>query len=198
MTPNTTSPHFVPSQLSTDPACDPYISYTEDIVPTDLKDKLTKLLEDKDSSFISVGGSRDVLYFGEHGYWYTGAYHEAKETPVEVQELLDCVRPSLPDSKCWLNSCLVTRYSDNNSHIPMHSDNEVNIDPESVIVSVSLGEQRTINFSHKSKQQSLVLKDGSVYVMSRISQEVWKHGIDPVDDNTGSKSTDSTEGTGIR
>ena len=80
----------------------------------------------------------------------------------------------------------------------MHSDNEVNIDPESVIVSVSLGEQRTINFSHKSKQQSLVLKDGSVYVMSRISQEVWKHGIDPVVDNTGSSSTDSTKGTGIR
>ena len=40
MTPNTTSPHFAAPQISSDPACDPYLSYQEDIVPVDLKNKL--------------------------------------------------------------------------------------------------------------------------------------------------------------
>ena len=103
-------------------------------MPVDLKNKLIKLLEDSSADFSSVGGSRDVVYFGEHGYWYTGAYHPAKETPLEIQDLLDSVRPCLPNSKSWLNSCLVTRYTGNSSHIPQHCDNEVLIDPESVIV----------------------------------------------------------------
>ena len=190
MTPNTTSPHFAAPQISSDPACDPYLSYQEDIVPVDLKNKLIKLLEDSSADFSSVGGSRDVVYFGEHGYWYTGAYHPAKETPLEIQDLLDSVRPCLPNSKSWLNSCLVTRYTGNSSHIPQHCDNEVLIDPESVIVTVSLGQERTIKFTHKSSEKSLELKDGSVYVMSRVSQEIWNHGIEPLSNEEDEKESD--------
>ena len=184
MTPNTSSPHFdpLPSQRSSSPACDPYVKYTEDVVPDALSETLLQLIESSSADFTEIGGSRDVLYFGEHGYWYTGAYHQAKPIPLELQDLIDCVRPSLPNKKSWLNSCLITRYKGANSHIPMHCDNEVNIDPESVIVTVSLGQERTIKFTHNSSsnERKLTLKDRSVYVMSRLSQEVWKHEIEPL------------------
>ncbi len=184
MTPNTVSPHFAQSQLSSGPICDPYIAYKEDVVANDARDKLMELLKDSSNEFKPVGNSRDVLYFGEHGYWYTGAYHEAKQTPPQIQSLLDAVRPSLPDSTCSLNSCLVTRYTGAESHIPMHCDNEVTIDPESMIVTVSLGEEREVRFSHASSntEKCLLVKDSSVYVMSRFSQDVWKHGIDPLEE----------------
>ena len=199
MTPNTASPHLVMSSLTPGPVCDPYIAYVENVVSYELREKLLQVLETKSTDFTTVGGSRDVLYFGEHGYWYTGAYHQAKPIPLELQDLIDCVRPSLPNTKSWLNSCLITRYKGPNSHIPMHSDNEANIDPESVIVTVSLGQERTLKFTHNasSTEKNLTLKDGSVYVMSRLSQEIWKHGIEPlesIDDETpGSNNEDQDE-----
>ena len=108
--------------------------------------------------------------------------------------LIDCIRPSLPNTKSWLNSCLVTRYKGPNSQIPMHSDNEASIDPESVIVTVSLGQERTLKFTHisSSAENDLILKDGSLYVMSKLSQEVWKHGIMPLTTPPGTP-TDGNE-----
>ena len=190
MTPNTASPHLIPSSLTLEPECDPYIAYVEDVVNNELREKLLQVLETSSADFTSVGDSRDVLYFGEHGYWYTGAYHQARPIPLEFQDLIDCVRPSLPNTKSWLNSCLITRYKGPTSHIPMHSDNEANIDPESVIVTVSLGQERTLKFTHNasSVERNLTLKDGSVYVMSRLSQEIWKHGIAPLGSDEGETS----------
>ncbi|KAL5271684.1 hypothetical protein ACHWQZ_G000024 [Mnemiopsis leidyi] len=183
LTPNTASPHLVSTLPTQGPACDPYIKYVEDVVTDDLREKLLQVLETSSADFTSVGGSRDVLYFGEHGYWYTGAYHKARTIPLEIQDLIDCVRPSLPNTRSWINSCLVTRYRGPNSHIPMHSDNEASIDPESDIITVSIGQERTLKFIHtaSSAESSLTLKNGSVYVMSRLSQEIWKHGIDPLE-----------------
>ncbi len=77
----------------------------------------------------------------------------------------------------------------------MHSDNEKMIDPESFIVTVSLGKSRTITFSNGKSEEHLDLKDGSVYVMSRFSQDYWRHGISPIDTQTSSASNeeDSTD-----
>ncbi|MCP4456466.1 MAG: hypothetical protein GY816_00320, partial [Cytophagales bacterium] len=82
-----------------------------------MKTKLMEFLEASSDEFKTVGGSRDVIYFGEFGYFYTGAYHAPRETPELIQELLDTIRPSLPDKTSWLNSCLITRYADGKSHI---------------------------------------------------------------------------------
>ncbi len=182
MTPNTISPHHTPKAVMPDPSdvCKPYIDYKEDIVSPDLRSRLMKLLDSLSGDFQTVGGTRDVQYFGEYGYWYTGAYHNAKRTPMEIQELLDAIRPILEDKKSLFNSCLITRYTGSTSGIPMHSDDEVTIDPESTIVTVSLGAERTIKFSNGKETTSLQLKDSSVFLMSRFSQDYWSHGIEPL------------------
>jgi hypothetical protein len=184
MTPNTVSPHFIaPSETqNTSPPCEPFLKYTEGVVSGDLKTRLAGFLTESSNEFKTIGGSREVIYFGEYGYFYTGAYHEAKITPPIIQELLDTVRQKLPDQfkNSWLNSCLVTRYPNKNSSIPFHKDNESFIDPESVIVTVSMGCERTIKFVSESQgEKQLNLKDGSVYLMSRFSQDYWQHGIEP-------------------
>jgi len=85
-----------------------------------------------------------------------------------------------------LNSCLVTRYKDGSKHIPPHRDNELVIDPESLIVTVSLGAEREISFAdnHGTNTKELLLESGSILVTSRYAQDFWLHGIKP-DDSEG-------------
>ena len=186
MTPNTFSPHYEPPSTEDQHPCKPYECYKEDVVPHDVHEKVIKLMEEHVNDFTSVGGSREVLYFGEYSYSYTGTKHDARETPLAIQELLDSIRPHLPNPNCWLNSCLVTRYKGAKSHIPLHRDDEPPIDPESVIVTASLGNQRTLNFVNNAGDQheSLTLQDQSVYVMSRYSQDFWQHEISPLTPET--------------
>ena len=192
MTLNTLSAHYQPPQEQNQCPCEPYECYKEDAIPPAVHEKVTKLLDEHAEDFTSVGGSRDVLYFGEYSYSYTGTKHEARETPLVIQELLDSIRPHLPNPNCWLNSCLVTRYKGAGSHIPLHRDDEPPIDPESVIVTASLGNQRTLNFINNTgdQQRSLTLQDQSVYVMSRFSQDFWQHEISPL---TPESSDDGSE-----
>ena len=183
MTPNTLSAHYVPPQQSV-PQCEPYNLYAENVVPADVRTRVLEFVSDPTNCFTTVGGSRDVLYFGEYGYGYSGAKHSAKDTPLVIQELLDSIRPHLPESNAWLNSCLITRYKGGASHIPLHSDNEPSIDPTSVIVTASIGTERVISFhstSTSSEVKSLSLKDSSIYVMTRYSQDFWQHGINEED-----------------
>ena len=90
------------------------------------------------------------------------------------------VRPNLSDPKSWINSCLITRYDDGVSSIPLHSDDETFVDPESEILTVSIGATRTVKFIDKEENttKSLEVVYGSAYVMSRFSQDFWKHGFD--------------------
>ena len=115
---------------------DPFTSYTENAVTPEMKLKLTDLVERLSENFEQVGESRKVYYTGEFEYFYTGKYHPPTETPFEIQELLDMVRPNLSDPKSWINYCLITRYDDGVSSIPLHSNDETFIDPKSEILTV--------------------------------------------------------------
>ena len=181
MGPNTTSPHVTQG----DPPCDPYNTYAENVIPADLKARLITYLEENSNDFKSEGNtqSRDVMYFGEYGYWYTGGRHEAARTPKILEELFDSVRNQKSDPSSWTNSCLVTRYSTGKNTIPFHRDDELFLDPESEIVTVSLGAKRTIKFidNTTTRVKELEVGDCSVYTMSRYSQDYWKHGIEEED-----------------
>ncbi len=60
-----------------------------------MKIKLVDLVSNElDGKFEPVGGSRDVYYCGEFGYWYTGKFHPARETPAVIQNLLDVIKAS--------------------------------------------------------------------------------------------------------
>ena len=57
----------------------------------------------------------------------------------------------------------------------MHRDDEGAIDPNSTIAAVSIGAERILSFTNgeTTEDQSLTVKDGSLYVMSRFSQDFW-------------------------
>ena len=191
MTPNTSSPHLTSedpgasegiNSVTASAPCEPFVSYKDSAINEDMKDRLLEFVQGPDAAFKNVGNNRDVIYLGEFGYWYTGAYHPAAETPEVIQDLLQVVRPCLSEEKAWINSCLITRYKSNSDHIPLHRDDELYIDPESEIISVSVGADRSLKFvdNAESREEILNVSDCSAYVMSRYSQDFWRHGIDAV------------------
>lgn len=182
MEPNTTSPHI---HRSSDQLCDPFTLYKDEAMPQEIKQQLQTLIEGMESSFVTVGtdNSRDVLYFGEYSYRYSGGEHAAKPLPNEVKELIECIRLGLPNPEMPINSCLVSRYVDGSNSIPPHRDNEATIDPESDIITLSIGAERAMTFTSNGgvniKHQ--VLKDCSMLVSSRRAQDFWLHSIEPCD-----------------
>ena len=177
MAPNTVSPHL----NRDDPPCEPFIKYAENVVSSEMKGKLEKFLQDKSEAFQTLS-ERDVLYYGEYDYWYSGVCHKASREPELIQELFDSVREYKSGSS-WINSCLITRYTNGKNTIPPHRDDESSIDPTSEIVTVSLGAKRVVKFTNNNKmiERELEVNDCSVYTMSRYSQDFWQHHIDEDD-----------------
>ena len=165
--------------------CEPFSLYKDDAISSELKDSLFGLVETMEDSFSTVGSenSRDVLYFGEYSYRYSGGEHAAKPLPDEIKRLIEDIRPSLPNPEMPINSCLVSRYFTGTNSIPPHRDNEPAIDPESDIVTVSVGAERAMTFASNSGNdiQHQMLKDRSMIVSSRFAQDFWLHSINPCD-----------------
>ena len=104
--------------------------------------------------------------------------------PEALKKVLDTLKTTLPpDAKSEFNSCLITRYKTGSNHIPPHRDDEPVIDPESTILTVSLGAQRSMTFENndQSQKEELMLEDRSILISSRFAQDFWKHSI-PQDD----------------
>ncbi len=79
-----------------------------------------------------------------------------------------------------LNSILVNKFDGPESQLAEHSDNEYSIDPESSIYTITVGDQRSIIFRNIFDGSELKHRaaPGSLYVMSRDSQSIFKHRID--------------------
>ena len=182
MQPNTTSPHH---QERITHKCDPFTMYKDDVVSLELNEALTGLTEREKDSFTTIGSenSRDVMYFGEYSYRYSGGEHAAKPLPEEVKNLIASIRPILPNPEMPINSCLVSRYQTGLNSIPPHRDNEPVIDPESDIITVSIGAERQMTFADNngSDVRHQTLLDRSMLVSSRFAQDFWLHSIDSTD-----------------
>lgn len=87
------------------------------------------------------------------------------------------------------NSVLLNYYRDNRDSMGLHSDDEPELGPRPTIASVSLGEERTLVFKHKTSQElapvRLRLAAGSLLVMKGDTQRNWKHGINKEDRHCG-------------
>ena len=183
--PNTVSPHLAKVKTP----CKAYESYETEVLPPELKSELLEFIKAHEGEFTSADteNSRQLLYFGEYSYKYTGSEHPARKPPPILMKVLDSVDPKTGDSRTLkANSCLITRYNSGSSHIPMHRDDEAIIDPESHILTVSLGASRTMRFSNNDESQveSLRLEDCSLLVTSRYAQDFWRHGIPPEEEVT--------------
>ena len=79
-----------------------------------------------------------------------------------------------------LNQCLINRYQDGDSTLSNHSDDELDIDPESMIFTLSLGQERNVIFMDKFSDAEVIhcTKNRELYMMTRSSQAYFSHRID--------------------
>ena len=80
-----------------------------------------------------------------------------------------------------VTSCLVNKFEGAKSSLAEHCDDEASINPQSSIFTLSVGATRTITFRDRFSDEEIrhVAGSGSMYAMSRDSQCVFRHRIDP-------------------
>ena len=188
---NPSSPAMVPntqSPLSSDTIlCNPYVIYSPNAINDTVKHSLEEFISANENDFKNIGNSRDTLYYGQYGYKYSGGEHKAKAMPPPLQELIDLIKPKLSVPESVLNSCLITRYKSGSDFIPLHRDDEPLFNPESEIVTVSIGANRTMEFVYNQgkKSEEVILEDKSMLITSRKAQNFWQHGIKKSDVECG-------------
>ena len=139
--------------------------------------KMVTFLEGE--NFVKENG-HETIKFGE-SYNYNGSRNDSVPMPPIVTTLMDRLNEQyVSEGKPKLNSCLINRYEGPGSYISEHSDNERSIERDSNIFTVSIGQSRTINFRNlvSGDTPSLQVDSGSMYSMTRISQEFYKHRVD--------------------
>lgn len=122
--------------------------------------------------------SRKVAWVGDDGCSYT--YSGVKKSPQPwTPELLMIKNKAEELARFKFNSCLLNLYHNGNEGMGWHSDDEVELDENAPIVSISFGASRKFAFRHKLNGMSvrLFLENGSALVMHSPSQKFWNHSL---------------------
>ena len=125
--------------------------------------------------------NRKVKFYGDAPYRYGDTLHEPCPVPKNsyILTIMDQVKLMFPHYS--FNSVLINQYDNGSNHIPMHADDETQIKPDSDILTISFGESRIIRFCPKNNvlgsEASINLQHGDVFIMSAVSQKLFKHGI---------------------
>ena len=142
-------------------------------------------LLDKCTKYSHHFGNRSVAYYGQYPYTYTGGSH-APTSALENQYLksiLNALDKEYPSFS--YNSAMITRYSNGTEFIPPHSDDEDCIAPKSTIMTISFGQERTLQFEstvNPNTKENVTVRHGDVVTMTQVSQAYFKHSV-PVDDD---------------
>ena len=155
---------------------EPYNSLSENALPEELyKDIYENVLPGL--NYKTMGdGQRDVCYFGKYNYRYKGGNHDPAPYPPQIKQFLDEILKSCDVEA----SVMVSRYNDQDSYCPSHSDNEWTLAPNSDILTVSFGDLRDMEFEkigNPGRKITLPLPANSLLSFSRASQEHWRHAI---------------------
>ena len=143
-------------------------------------------LLDADTDYDRTFSNRKVAYYGDVPYKYAGGSHSPRDisTNPYLKQIVEHFKTLAPDQTHHYNSFMVTKYDKHTSSIPPHSDNEDSIDPESLIMTISLGASRPIIFRRKLAfgygKGELTPHHGSLYAMSRASQDMFDHSVPPI------------------
>ncbi|GAB6386610.1 alpha-ketoglutarate-dependent dioxygenase AlkB family protein [Stutzerimonas marianensis] len=122
---------------------------------------------------------RLVAWYGdpEARYRYSGLVHQ----PLPWSPLLADIRDRLQQSTgLSLNGVLLNFYRDGQDAMGWHSDDEPELGPEPVVVSLNLGATRRFDLRRKGCsriEHSLPLEHGSLLVMRGPTQHHWQHQI---------------------
>ena len=122
---------------------------------------------------------RRAIFYGPVPYSYGNSTHEACENinNANVRSIYNRIRTLFP--YCNFNSLLINLYFGNESLIPLHSDDENCINYSSWILGLSLGQERIFQLYDKflCKNFNVRLKHGDIIMMSRASQNRFKHAV---------------------
>ena len=82
-------------------------------------------------------------------------------------------------SNSRFNSVLANLYRDGQDSMGRHADNEAELGRQPIIASISLGEERHVDFYHNTTKDKirLPLGHGSLLLMSGDTQTYWQHSI---------------------
>lgn len=123
---------------------------------------------------------RLTAWYGDRGCRYTYSGISSEPAPW-TDTLLALKRRVEVLAGHPFNSVLMNYYRDQKDSMGMHSDDEPELGPKPVIASLSLGQERTLLFKHKTRSDlpgiKLTLPDRSLLIMAGNTQRHWKHGI---------------------
>ena len=136
----------------------------------------------RELNFTHCFQNRKAIYYGQFPYHYSGGKHDARDIPSRsyLGSICSYLDVLFPDYE--YNSVLVNFYENGQDYIPLHSDTEDCIEDDSYIITISLGATRTLMFHEVSTGNDIVstdLQHGDVSIMSRRSQDHFKHEIVP-------------------
>ncbi len=116
------------------------------------------------------------LWMADNGLSYT--YSGIEMQPIEFHPVVLKIKELTEQkAKIKFNSCLINYYRDGNDYVAWHADDEKGLGP--TIASVSLGQQRSFKFKHRSLplKKAVDLQGGDIVVMEKPLQEFWLHQI---------------------
>ena len=162
-----------PSITAPEPAISNFVS---DFITADEEKSLLDFLKGID---YSQEKGHMVKNFGAV-YRYSGAADKTGSEPIpnEFTPILEKLKSLHPGED--INECLVNCFNGENTFINPHSDDELCLDPESSIYTISLGEDRTVRYKEKfgETEKPVIAKSRSLYTMTRSSQAFYTHQID--------------------
>jgi hypothetical protein len=86
-----------------------------------------------------------------------------------------------------MNHCVTNYYRNGTDFIGHHSDKDLDLDKEGVIVSVSLGDERVLELKRRDSPQDtfrVVLPHGSMLILGPVTNKHFTHSILPKDEST--------------
>ena len=130
---------------------------------------------------------------GSQTYRYSGTTLPRRAMPAAVAELANEVHRTLDghiDTRGWrANHALLNRYRNGLDSMGWHSDDERELGTNPLIVSVSLGAERRLDFApRRTRSRSyaklrakthlkLWLGHGDLLIMGGTTQHEWRHGV---------------------
>lgn len=110
-------------------------------------------------------------------YRYSGIDHIPLAWTDELLEIKSLIEAKVGRP---FNAVLANLYRDGMDSMGWHADDENELGQNPVIASLSLGEQRNMNFRTKSQPRTsfrIMLTHGSLLVMQGLTQHCWQHAI---------------------
>ena len=122
---------------------------------------------------------RLTAWYGDRNKTYT--YSGIPMTPDPLNtELLEIKKRVDQYAKINFNSVLLNFYRSGNDSVSWHSDDEKELGDQPIIGSVSFGGMRKFRLRNKKNKKlihNIELENGSLLIMSELTQQYWEHEI---------------------